>query len=88
MELDGSDRAQRLALEPGDILGLISDGVYEFATEEGREFGEEGVAKVFAASHDKSMKNLSQDLVAAALEFGDGASQADDITLVLVKRER
>jgi len=86
MELDGSDTARRLALEPGDILGLISDGVYEFARTDGSEFGEAGVATAVEAGADLSMSELSQALIRNTFEFGQGARQADDITLVLVKR--
>ena len=86
MELDGSDTARRLALEPGDILGLISDGVYEFAREDGSEFGEAGVAAAVEANAGSSMSEVSQALIRNTFEFGQGAGQADDITLVLVKR--
>lgn len=86
MELDGSTPAATLALAPGDILGLISDGVYEYMDTEGSEFGEQRVADVIAAGQDLSMADLSRRLVAAAIEFGGEAPQADDITLVLVRR--
>jgi phosphoserine phosphatase len=87
MELDGSDPAMSLALEPGDILALISDGVYEFAREDGTEFGEGGVARVFADYHEASMAELTEHLIKAAFAHGRGVAQADDITLVMVKRE-
>lgn len=86
MQLDGSDRAKRLRLEPGDILALVSDGVYEFARLDGTEFGESGVAEVVRRSHDLSMSKLGEQLVTAAFAFGAGTTQADDITLVLVRR--
>lgn len=86
MELDGTARATRLELAPGDVLALISDGVYEYATADGSQFGEQRVADVFAQSHKLSMAELSQKLVDAAFEFGGDAPQADDITLVLVRR--
>jgi len=86
MELDGSDRAQTLALSPGDILALISDGVYEFARADGEAFGEHGVADVLRRNHEQPMAELGQRLVEAAFAFGEGAPQADDVTLVLVRR--
>ncbi|NNF15634.1 MAG: serine/threonine-protein phosphatase [Gammaproteobacteria bacterium] len=86
MELEGDDRAQQLILEPGDILGLISDGVYEYATLDGQEFGEERVARVIDRGQHLPMAQLCQQLVDAAIEFGGEAPQADDITLVLVRR--
>ena len=86
MELDGTAEAVRLTLEPGDVLAVISDGIYEFATSEGTEFGEEGVASVMQQGHELSMAELSQSLVDAAFEFGGEVEQADDITLVLLRR--
>ncbi len=86
MELDGTQQAQKLDLQPGDILALISDGIYEYATAEGAQFGESGVAQVMRNKHDSSMADLSQNLIDAAFEFGGDVEQADDITLVLVKR--
>ncbi len=86
MELAEPEPAQVLKLEPGDILGLISDGVYEFADADGNEFGEQGVADIMAAGHDLPMEELSDRLVRAAFDFGGAVPQADDITLVLVRR--
>lgn len=86
MDLDGSDSAMHLQMEPGDILALISDGVYEFADASGREFGESGVQSVFANGHERPMAELANRLVDAAFAHGNGVEQADDITLVLVKR--
>lgn len=86
MELDGSARAQRLELAPGDVLALISDGIYEYAAADGSEFGEDGVAGVFSQSHALPMAQLSQNIVDATIEFGGDAPQADDITLVLLRR--
>jgi len=86
MERDTSDPAERLTLAPGDVLALISDGVYEFADAAGREFGERGVAEVLAAHHDGPVERLADQLVSSAFEHGKGTEQADDITLVLVRR--
>jgi phosphoserine phosphatase len=86
MELDGTAKSVRLILEPGDILAVISDGIYEFATSEGAEFGEEGVASVMQQGHERPMSELGKMLVDAAFEFGGDVEQADDITLVLVRR--
>jgi len=86
MELDDKQVSANLLLEPGDILALISDGVYEYANLEGEEFGEDRVASVFRASHKLSMSGLCGDLIQSVMDFGGEAPQADDITLVLVRR--
>ena len=86
MEIDDKQEPANLQLEPGDILALISDGVYEYANLQGEEFGEDGVAAIFRAHHQLSMAALSTTLIEAVMEFGGDAPQADDITLVLVRR--
>ena len=86
MEIDGTSTAQTLTLAPGDILGLISDGVYEYAARDGSQFGEQRVAQVISQGQNLSMAELSRQLVDAAILFCGDAPQADDITLVLLRR--
>jgi len=86
MPLDRTARARQLKLEPGDVLALISDGLYEYARADGAEFGESGIAAVLRQGRDLSMAKLGRALVDETFRFGGGAPQADDITLVLVKR--
>ena len=86
MEIDDQQVSANLQLDSGDILALISDGVYEYANEQGEEFGEDRVAGFFKANHHLPMADLSENLVRAVKEFGGDAPQADDITLVLVRR--
>ena len=86
MDIDDKQEPATLQLEPGDILALISDGVYEYANLQGEEFGENGVAGIFRSHHHLSMAALSATLIKAVMEFGGDAPQADDITLVLVRR--
>lgn len=86
MELDNTQASASLLLEPGDILALISDGIYEYADPDGEEFGEERVADVIRANSGLAMTELSASLTKAVADFGRGAPQADDITLVMVRR--
>jgi len=86
MPLDGMDKAVTLHLDPGDVLALISDGIYEYTASDGSQFGEDRVAAIMREHHGLPMSELSQRLVDAAFEFGGEAPQADDITLVLVRR--
>ena len=80
------DKAVRIDMEPGDVLGLISDGIYEYEDEEGRQFGQEGVARVIRENLRKPMTDVVTTLLRSARKFGGSAPQADDITIVLVRR--
>ena len=86
MEIDEHQKSATLQLEPGDILALISDGVYEYANTNGEEFGEKGVAEIIKGSHSLTMMDLTTKLIGAVMKFGGEAPQADDITLVMVRR--
>lgn len=87
MEVAAASKAGELELAPGDVLALISDGVYEYANDRGELFGDARVARVFERFHALPLPELVAKLLEAASGFADGATQADDITLVLVRRQ-
>jgi anti-sigma regulatory factor (Ser/Thr protein kinase) len=76
-----------LRMEPGDILLLLSDGIYEYHNAAGEQFGEERVEEIVRSHHGATMARLSATLLDAIRAFAAGAPQDDDITVVLVKRE-
>ncbi len=77
----------RLALEPGDILGLISDGIYEYENEAGEQFGQHGLVRVIDSMPEATAEGLVGAIMKAAREHAGAAPQADDITIVLARRE-
>jgi phosphoserine phosphatase len=79
--------AVTLEMQPGDVLVLLSDGIYEYASADGEEFGEARVREVVAARHAGTAEALCEALLAAVKAFAKGAPQEDDMTLVLVRRE-
>lgn len=86
LELAEPDPAQVLHMAPGDILGLISDGIYEYADAAGQLFGESRVAKLVGELRNRPMREVAERLLAAAQDFGAGVRQADDITIVMLRR--
>ena len=85
MELSNIE-TESMALEPGDILAVISDGVYEYENIEGEQFGEERVMDVVTRYADTTMEALNGELMERIEAFAGEAIQQDDITVVLVKR--
>jgi phosphoserine phosphatase len=73
-------------LEPGDILGLMTDGIFEYENGDGEAFGQQGVASVVREHHDEPMTKLIERLLQAVRHFAPGQPQADDMTIVLVRR--
>jgi len=87
MHLMSPRPASTLDLLPGDVLLVLSDGIYEQHEERGEMFGEQRVERIVADHHRGSMADLSALLLDAVLGFADGHPQEDDITIVLLKRE-
>jgi phosphoserine phosphatase len=73
-------------MEPGDILGLISDGIYEYENETGEQFGRKGVMRVLDDNPNADAQELVDKIMEAARDHGGSAPQADDITIVLARR--
>ena len=77
-----------IELMPGDVMALLSDGIYEYCDRANEPFGEERVQAILQSHHRAPMAELSSVLLSGVEAFARGAPQEDDITIVLVKRER
>jgi phosphoserine phosphatase len=73
-------------LLPGDILAVVSDGIYECENVRAEQFGETRVQKIIEENRARSTSELLAKLTDAVRVFAEGASQQDDMTAVLVKR--
>lgn len=86
MELAEAPVAATLEMGEGDILALISDGLFERVDAGNTEFGPERVAEVVRRGQHLPMAELCQRLLVAADTFAGGIAAADDVTLILVRR--
>ena len=73
-------------LAPGDILALITDGIYEYENRRGRPFGEARVEEIVRRHQDEPMSRLLEIIVRKVERFAGGAPQKDDMTILLVRR--
>jgi PAS domain S-box-containing protein len=79
--------AEDVALEPGEVVVLVTDGVTESRSPRGEFFGEEGVlAAVRSARHGRAHQIVGQ-VHEAVGAFRAGLRQRDDITMVVCKLE-
>jgi phosphoserine phosphatase len=76
-----------IAFAPGDLLALISDGVYEQPGPGGEQFGEARVVQVLETHAAAPASELAARLLDAVRDFARGAAQEDDITIVLLRRD-
>jgi len=75
-----------IALEPGDSLVLLTDGILETWSSEGAEFGHAGVQEVLRAVCDQPAAEMAARLIAEAKRFGREQPQDDDLTVVVCRR--
>lgn len=87
MRLSSLPAATALDMDPGDIVLLLSDGIFECRNADGEDFGQQRVEAIARAHHNRPAAELAAILLESVRRFADGAPQEDDITLVLVKRE-
>jgi phosphoserine phosphatase len=75
-----------LDLAPGDVLAVLSDGIYEYEDPDGEQFGRQRVEDVLREFGHESMASLCGRVLEAVRLFARGSPQQDDITAVFVKR--
>jgi sigma-B regulation protein RsbU (phosphoserine phosphatase) len=83
---DAEFREGRTQLLPGDVLVIYSDGVSEAVNPTGEEFGPTRLYEVVARNLDASASGIRDRIESALTKFCQGTPAADDITLVIVKR--
>ena len=65
---------------------LATDGIFEYENPAEEQFGEERVADVVRAHQDEPMERLTDLLIETLDAFAQGTAQADDMTIVLLRR--
>ncbi len=81
-------REGRTQLRAGDVLVAYSDGVTESQNPQGEEFGTIRLQEVIAQNLGRSAAGIRDKIEAALSAFAQGTPAGDDITLLIVKRER
>jgi serine phosphatase RsbU (regulator of sigma subunit) len=74
-----------VALDPGDILTLFTDGVTEQENEAGDEFSIERLEEVVRSKEAEPAAALVANITEAVSAFAGEKAQADDLTVVVVK---
>jgi serine phosphatase RsbU (regulator of sigma subunit) len=75
---------EEVKLHPGDVLVICTDGVTEAPNPQGEEYGEVRLAKLIQGNRDLPANELMAAIQASVEEFS-GATQADDITLIVAR---
>jgi sigma-B regulation protein RsbU (phosphoserine phosphatase) len=80
-------REGRTQMQMGDVLVIYSDGVTEAASPTGEEFGATRLYEVVSRNMEASAAGVRDRIESALTKFSQGTQAADDITLVIVKRQ-
>ena len=81
-----SEAAPPIEMAPGDVLALLSDGIFEYFNNRGEQFGAERVVDLLREHQHLPMSQVIQKLDEACVAFGQGHPQGDDMTMLMVRR--
>ena len=74
-------------LEPGDIVVMATDGVWETVDPHGEHFGKARLLELVKSHAALDAAALCRTIESALEDFRGGAAQHDDVTLVILKRD-
>jgi sigma-B regulation protein RsbU (phosphoserine phosphatase) len=77
-----------IELQKGDVLLLYTDGITEAMGADREQFGAERLAELLRGASGRGPEEIVGDLRAAVLDWTGSDSNQDDLTLVVVRRER
>jgi sigma-B regulation protein RsbU (phosphoserine phosphatase) len=77
--------SETIALEPGDIVLMLTDGVLEAASKDDEDFGEERILRFVRDNRHKPAVEIAEGLCRAARDFNEDDEHQDDVTAVVIK---
>ena len=86
MEQPSVKPPRSIDLAPGDQLVLATDGIYEYENPSGEQYGEERVVELLRSDPAATASERIERLVAEIERHAQGAKQADDMTILIVRR--
>lgn len=88
LPVEGPYDAKSIVIQRGDCIVLCSDGVLDAQNEAGDEFGEERLAAIVSAHRNDPAAAIVDHVITAIDAFAGTAPQFDDITIMVIKRQR
>lgn len=75
-----------VGMQAGDVLLIYTDGVTEAMNPKNKEYGLQRLEKTLASHHGHPAEEIRGFIIQDVREHVEGASQSDDITLMIIKR--
>ena len=79
---------ETVAIEPGDILLLYTDGIPDAQDEDGDFFDNEAIIEISRENSGKFAHEIQSAIIEAVQKFSGSAPQSDDITLMVLMRNK
>lgn len=81
-----SYKTGKISLQPTDLILTYTDGVSETINRDEEEFGEQRLYDLVKSQNQQPVKQIVENVWRAIDEFAAGEPQADDITMLAVRR--
>ncbi len=75
----------RVNMQPGDMLVLYTDGLFEARDVKGDDYGLERLHALIARCRNRSPRKLVEECVQEVMDFQRGAGQSDDVTMMAIR---
>ena len=75
-------------LEPGQVVMIGTDGIWEMHNKAGEMFGKEALMEIVRNNHMASARQIVYTVTETLERFRGDKAQEDDITLVVIKVDR
>lgn len=85
---DSEYSEEQARLNPGDVLLLYSDGITEAMNPEMEMYGTNRLRNLLQKNQKKSASQIGELILNDIELHSEGATQSDDITLLIIKREK
>jgi sigma-B regulation protein RsbU (phosphoserine phosphatase) len=79
------EELSRNGLQPGEIIVIGTDGIWETRNGDGRPFGKDALRNLIRRHADCPADEIAEAITNALAEFRQSKPQEDDVTLVVIK---
>jgi sigma-B regulation protein RsbU (phosphoserine phosphatase) len=76
----------RIAIDPGDVLVIYTDGITEAENPTGKAFEDTGLESVMAAAWSLDPEQMGRTILHAVEQYAADVRLADDLTALVLKR--
>ena len=88
IEANSTWSTDTVAIEPGDILVLYTDGIPDARDQDGDFFNDEAIIEIVRENSDRAAHEIQSSIINEVQKFSADTPQDDDITLMVLVRDQ